>query len=233
MRHLVKGKKIGRDVPHRKATLQALSVALIKEHRIVTTVSKAKELRGYVEPIITRAKEDSTHNRRQAYSKLQDKEAVSHLFNEVGPKCKDRPGGYTRVVKAGFRKGDGAELAVIELVDYNDIKPEGASGNKKRTRRAGKSNKPTSSTSKKKTKSKKKKDKKKEKEEEAAKAEAEEAPSADTEAEEKETESKAKAEADTDADTETDNGTGTDTDTEASADAAEEEDAGSEDEEEK
>lgn len=165
MRHLVRGKRLGRDVPHRKATLQALSVALIKEHRIVTTVNKAKELRGFVEPIITRAKEDTTHNRRQAFSKLQDKEAVSHLYTEVGPKCKDRPGGYTRVIKAGFRKGDGAELAVIELVDYNDIKPEGASGNKKKTRRAGKSNKPTSSEPK--AKSKKKKDQKKVKEEKA------------------------------------------------------------------
>lgn len=145
MRHLVRGKRLGRDVSHRKATLQALSVALIKEHRIVTTLSKAKELRKHIEPIITRAKEDSAHNRRQVFSKLQDKEAVSHLFDEVAKKAMDRPGGYTRVIKAGFRKGDGAEKAVIELVDYNDIKPE-QSSSKKRTRRAGKSNAPTSST---------------------------------------------------------------------------------------
>ncbi|MFH5834208.1 50S ribosomal protein L17 [Halalkalibaculum sp. DA384] len=142
MRHLVRGKRLGRDVPHRKATLQALSVALIKNHRIVTTLSKAKELRKYVEPIITRAKEDTSHNRRQVFSKLQDKEAVSHLFEEVAQKALDRPGGYTRVIKAGYRKGDGAEQAVIELVDYNDVKPE-QSSSKKRTRRAGKSNKPT------------------------------------------------------------------------------------------
>lgn len=145
MRHLVRGKRLGRDVPHRKATLQALSVALINNHRIVTTLSKAKELRKYVEPIITRAKEDTSHNRRQVFSKLQDKDTVSHLFEEVAKKAMDRPGGYTRVIKAGFRKGDGAEQAVIELVDYNDVKPE-QSSSKKRTRRAGKSNKPTSAT---------------------------------------------------------------------------------------
>ncbi|MDR8394525.1 50S ribosomal protein L17 [Aliifodinibius sp. S!AR15-10] len=162
MRHLVRGKRLGRDVSHRKATLQALSVALIKEHRIVTTLSKAKELRKHVEPIITRAKEDTSHNRRQVFGKLQDKEAVSHLFEEVAQKALDRPGGYTRIIKAGFRKGDGAEQAVIELVDYNDIKPE-QSSSKKRTRRAGKSNKPTSTTE---TKS-----KEKEAEEETAKAE--------------------------------------------------------------
>ena len=144
MRHLVRGKRLGRDVPHRKATLQALSVALIKQHRIVTTLSKAKELRKHVEPIITRAKEDTSHNRRLVFSKLQDKQAVSHLFDEVAKKAMDRPGGYTRVIKAGFRKGDGAEQAVIELVDYNDVKPEDTSG-KKRTRRAGKSKKTTSS----------------------------------------------------------------------------------------
>lgn len=145
MRHLVKGKRLGRDVSHRKATLQALSVALIKEHRIVTTLPKAKALRSHVEPIITRAKEDTTHNRRQVFSKLQDKKAVSHLFDEVAQKAKDRPGGYTRVIKADFRKGDGAEKAIIELVDYNDVKPEDTSG-KKRTRRAGKSKKSTSSS---------------------------------------------------------------------------------------
>ncbi len=159
MRHLVRGKKLGRDVPHRKATLQALSVALIKEHRIVTTLSKAKALRKHVEPIITRAKEDTSHNRRQVFSKLQDKEAVSHLFEEVAQKAMDRPGGYTRVIKAGFRKGDGAEQAVIELVDYNDIKPE-QSSSKKGTRRAGKSNKPTSSDSEAKTEQKEKSKKK-------------------------------------------------------------------------
>ncbi|WP_395070157.1 50S ribosomal protein L17 [Gracilimonas sp.] len=147
MRHGVKGRKLSRTAAHRKTTMQSLSMALIREHRIVTTLAKAKELRGFIEPLITRAKEDSHHNRRQVFSSLQNKDAVTTLFTEVGPKSKDRPGGYTRVIKAGHRKGDGAELAVIELVDYNDIKPEGASSDassgKKKTRRAGKSNTPT------------------------------------------------------------------------------------------
>ncbi|SMO97500.1 50S ribosomal protein L17 [Gracilimonas mengyeensis] len=148
MRHGVKGRKLSRTAAHRKRTLQSLSMALIKEHRIMTTLAKAKELRVFVEPLITRAKEDTHHNRRQVFSSLQNKEAVSKLFEEVGPKSKDRPGGYTRIIKAGLRKGDGAEMAVVELVDYNDIKPEGTtkSSGKKRTRRAGKSNTPTSST---------------------------------------------------------------------------------------
>ncbi|MCW9709247.1 50S ribosomal protein L17 [Fodinibius salsisoli] len=143
MRHLVKGRKLGRTPSHRKATLSSLSVALIKEHRIVTTEAKAKELRSYVEPLITKAKEDTTHNRRQVFSKLRDKQVVSHLFEEVAQKAMDRPGGYTRVIKIGNRSGDGAKMAVIELVDYNDIKPED-SQKKKRTRRSGKSNKSTS-----------------------------------------------------------------------------------------
>lgn len=124
MRHLVKGKKLGRTASHRKATLQALSAALIKEHRIVTTLAKAKALRPFVEPIITRAKEDTTHNRRTVFSKLNDKEAVTLVFDDVAEKAKDRPGGYTRIIKLGKRKGDRAKMAVIELVDYNDIKPE-------------------------------------------------------------------------------------------------------------
>lgn len=146
MRHLVKGRKLGRTPAHRKATLSSLSVALIKEHRIVTTEAKAKELRSYVEPLITRAKEDTTHNRRQVFSKLKNKQAVSHLFDEVAQKAMDRPGGYTRVIKIGNRSGDGAKMAVMELVDYNDIKPED-SQKRKRTRRAGQSKKSTSSES--------------------------------------------------------------------------------------
>ncbi len=145
MRHKVKGRKLSRTASHRKATMRALTTALVKEHRIVTTVAKAKELRRFVEPLITRAKEDTHHNRKEVFSSLQDKNTVSLLFDEVGPKSKDRPGGYTRVVKIGFRQGDGAEMAVIELVDFNDIQPEGKATKKKRTRRAGKSNTPTSS----------------------------------------------------------------------------------------
>lgn len=146
MRHRVKGKKLSRTTPHRKATMQALSAALIKEHRIRTTVAKAKELRRFVEPLITTAKVDNTHNRRKAFSSLQNKEAVTELFETVGPAAKDRPGGYTRVLKLGYRLGDSAEMAVIELVDFNDIKPEKKSSKKKKTRRAGKSNKPTSTS---------------------------------------------------------------------------------------
>ena len=141
MRHRVKGRKLGRSTPHRKATLRALSSALIREHRIETTVAKAKELRTFVEPLITRAKVDSTHNRRQVYSYLQDKVAVTELFETVGPAAADRPGGYTRVLKLGFRVGDAAEMAVIELVDFNDVQPEGKDSKKKKTRRAGKSSK--------------------------------------------------------------------------------------------
>lgn len=145
MRHLVKGKKLGRTASHRKATLQSLSAALIKNHRIVTTLAKAKALRPFVEPVITRAKEDTSHNRRKVFTKLNDKKATSLLFDEVAVKAKNRPGGYTRIVKMGTRQGDGAEMAVIELVDYNDIKPEDKKS-KSRTRRSGKSNKSESSS---------------------------------------------------------------------------------------
>lgn len=144
MRHLKKGRKLGRTTSHRKATLSALSVALLKEHRIVTTVAKAKALRPFVEPLITKAKEDTSHNRQQVFSKLKDKEAVTHLFEDVAQKAMDRPGGYTRVVKLGYRSGDNAQMAVIELVDYNDIKPKD-SKKQKRTRRAGRNKKTTSS----------------------------------------------------------------------------------------
>lgn len=145
MRHLVKGKKLGRNTSHRHATMKAMSCSLIEHKSIQTTVTKAKELRRYVEPIITRAKEDTSHNRRQAFSSLQDKHAVNTLFNEVAPAVGDRPGGYTRVLKLGFRVGDSAEMALIELVDFSDYEPEKKSAKKKRTRRAGKSNKPDTS----------------------------------------------------------------------------------------
>lgn len=139
MRHLVKGRKLGRTASHRKATMQALAIALIQERRIQTTVPKAKELRRFVEPLITRAKVDSTHNRREVFSRLNDKYTVTELFEEVGPKAKDRPGGYTRVIKLGYRSGDAAELAMIELVDYNDVPPAERQGKTRRTRRAGRS----------------------------------------------------------------------------------------------
>lgn len=172
MRHLVKGRKLGRTKSHRAATLSALSVALIKEHRIVTTEPKAKELRTFVEPLITKAKEDTSHNRRQVFSKLKDKQAVSHLFGEVSDKVGDRPGGYTRVIKIGNRVGDSAKMAVIELVDYNDIKPEDTAKSK-RTRRAGKSSSDSSKKNKPKQKAKEAKKEDKEKKESSASSEEE------------------------------------------------------------
>lgn len=139
MRHQVKGFKLGRTQSHRKATLQALSNALIKNKRIVTTLVKAKALRMFVEPIINRAKDDSMHSRRQAFSELQDKEGVKELFGDIAEKTADRPGGYTRIVRIGKRKGDASETAMIELVDYNDVRPDGSggsSGKGKTTRRS-------------------------------------------------------------------------------------------------
>lgn len=135
MRHSKKRHKLGRTAPHRKATLAALSTSLIAHKRITTTVAKAKALRPFLEPLITRAKDDSQHNRRQVYRHLQDKQAVTTLFTEVAEQVGDRPGGYTRVVKLGRRSGDGAALAMIELVDYNDVKPDEGGGGRRRTRR--------------------------------------------------------------------------------------------------
>ena len=136
MRHANKKKRIGRNASHRKATLQALSTALIRHKRIETTLAKAKALRPFVEPILHRAHDDSTASRRQAFRRLQDKEAVKTLYGEIAPAIDGRPGGYTRIVKLGQRAGDAAEMAMIELVDFNDVKPEGASGPKRKTRRS-------------------------------------------------------------------------------------------------
>lgn len=137
MRHANKVKKLGRTHAHRHATMAALSTALITHKRITTTLAKAKALRGWVEPIIHRAKDDSTHSRRLAFRDLgNDKEAVKLLFDEVAGAIGERPGGYTRVVKLGQRPGDAAEMAVIEIVDFNDVKPEGASAAKRKTRRS-------------------------------------------------------------------------------------------------
>ncbi len=137
MRHGNKVKKLGRTHAHRKATMAALSSALITHKRITTTLAKAKALRGFVEPVIHRAKEDTTHNRREAFRRLgSNKEAVKALFGEVAGVLGDRPGGYTRVVKHGQRPGDASEMAIIELVDFNDVKPEGGASTKRRTRRS-------------------------------------------------------------------------------------------------
>lgn len=135
MRHLKAGKKLSRTASHKKATMRALSVALIENRRIVTTLAKAKELRRYFEPLVTKAKKDTRHNRHQIFSFLQDKRAVTLMFDEVAAVVGDRPGGYTRIIKIGTRPGDGAETAMIELVDFNDVKPETKSKKKRKTRR--------------------------------------------------------------------------------------------------
>jgi large subunit ribosomal protein L17 len=135
MRHQKKRHKLGRTASHRTATYAALGCALIEHKRIETTLPKAKALRTFIEPIITRAKEDSTHNRRETFRHLRNKEAVKELFGEVATRVGDRPGGYTRLVRLGMRQGDSAEMAVIELVDWNDVKPEGSAASRKKTRR--------------------------------------------------------------------------------------------------
>lgn len=125
MRHRVKGRKLKRTSEHRLATLRNLATSLLKHKKIKTTVAKAKELRTFVEPIITKAKTDSVASRRYVATDIKDKNVVKELFNEIIPKIGNRPGGYTRIVKLGQRKGDGAELAIVELVDYSGlVKPK-------------------------------------------------------------------------------------------------------------
>ncbi|SDL81776.1 50S ribosomal protein L17 [Siphonobacter aquaeclarae] len=121
MRHGKKFNHLGRQAQHRNALLANLTISLILHKRIETTLAKAKELRKYAEPLINRAKEDTTHNRRTVFSYLQSKDAVKELFGSVAEKVADRPGGYTRIIKLGNRLGDNAEVALIELVDFNDI----------------------------------------------------------------------------------------------------------------
>lgn len=141
MRHGDKINNLGRTASHRKALLSNLAAQLIQYKRITTTLAKAKSLRTYVEPLITKAKENTTHQRRIVFSHLQDKEAVTELFSTVAEKVAGRPGGYTRIIKLGMRAGDNAELAMIELVDFNDIYGKGKGETKaepaKKTRRAG------------------------------------------------------------------------------------------------
>ncbi len=120
MRHGKKINHLGRKSAHRKAMLSNMATSLILHKRISTTLAKAKALRIYVEPLITRSKEDSTHSRRLVFSYLQSKEAVSELFREVSQKVAERPGGYTRILKTGNRLGDNADMCIVELVDYNE-----------------------------------------------------------------------------------------------------------------
>lgn len=121
MRHGKKINHLSRKKGHRDAMLSNMACSLIEHKRINTTVAKAKALQRYVEPLLTRAKNDTTHSRRIVFKYLQQKEALSELFRSVAPKIADRPGGYTRIIKTGFRLGDGAETALIELVDYNEL----------------------------------------------------------------------------------------------------------------
>ncbi len=141
MRHNKKFNHLGRKTAHRKAMLANLAISLIIHKRISTTLAKAKALRMYVEPLITKSKTDSTHSRRVVFSYLQDKDAISELFREIAVKIADRPGGYTRILKTGNRLGDNAEMCIIELVDYNEAmlaaKEEAAAPKKRRSRRGG------------------------------------------------------------------------------------------------
>lgn len=140
MRHGKKFNHLGRTASHRSALLSNMACSLIEHKRINTTVAKAKALRVYVEPILTKAKEDTTHNRRIAFSYLQSKEAVAELFRTIAPKIATRNGGYTRIIKTGFRPGDAADTALIELVDFNELYNPNAE-EKKATRRSRRSTK--------------------------------------------------------------------------------------------
>jgi large subunit ribosomal protein L17 len=150
MRHGDKINNLGRTSSHRNALLINLTCQLIEHKKIVTTLAKAKALRPFVEPLITRCKQNTTHQRRLVFSRLQDKVAVKELFDVISPKIASRPGGYTRIIKLGKRVGDNSELALIELVDYNEIYGKGigeTAAPAKKTRRAGRSKKAAAETS--------------------------------------------------------------------------------------
>ena len=140
MRHGKKFNHLGRKKGHRKALLKNLGVALITHKRINTTLAKAKALRVFIEPLITKSKNDTTHSRRVVFSYLQNKEAIKELFGPVAAKIGDRPGGYVRIIKTGFRRSDASEMAMIELVDFNEVMlaaQDGSKSKKRRTRRSG------------------------------------------------------------------------------------------------
>ena len=140
MRHGKKVNHLGRTYAHRQAMLSNMATSLILNKRINTTLAKAKALRKYIEPLLTKGKEDTTHSRRVVFSYLQSKEAVTELFRNISTKIADRPGGYTRILKTGFRVGDGAEMCMMELVDYNENYSQNKGNRKskaKATRRGG------------------------------------------------------------------------------------------------
>lgn len=139
MRHNKKINHLGRQAGHRKALMSNMASSLILNKRIETTVAKAKALRKFVEPLITKSKEDTTHSRRVVFSYLKDKYAVTELFREVAPRIADRPGGYTRILHTGFRLGDGSEMCIIELVDFNETYKAGAVPEAKARTRRGRS----------------------------------------------------------------------------------------------
>ena len=139
MRHNKKFNHLGRTASHRNAMLSNMACSLIKHKRIATTVAKAKALKKFVEPLITRSKDDTTNSRRVVFSNLQDKYVVTELFKEISVKVADRPGGYTRIIKTGHRLGDNAEMCFIELVDYNENMAKTAAKKATRTRRSKKS----------------------------------------------------------------------------------------------
>lgn len=136
MRHGKKNNHLGRTASHRKAMLSNMASSLIEHKRINTTLAKAKALRVYIEPILTKSKTDSTHSRRVVFSYLQNKEVVTELFRDVAPKIANRPGGYTRIIRTGYRLGDNAEMCMIELVDFNELMLAEEKPAKKTTRRS-------------------------------------------------------------------------------------------------
>ena len=144
MRHGNKVNNLSRKTAHRKAMLSNMACSLIKHKRINTTLAKAKALRVYVEPLLTKSKTDSTHSRRIVFSYLNDKESVAELFRDVAPKIANRPGGYTRIIKTGYRLGDNAEMCMMELVDYNELYTTEPTKKTTRRSRRGKSGKSSS-----------------------------------------------------------------------------------------
>ncbi len=138
MRHGKKINHLGRKTAHRKSMLANMACSLIEHKRINTTVAKAKALKQFVEPLITKSKDDTTHNRRIVFSRLRQKESITELFGDVAAKIGDRPGGYTRIIKLGNRLGDNADMAMIELVDFNEIYNADKQPKKKTTRRSRK-----------------------------------------------------------------------------------------------
>ena len=179
MRHGKKFNHLSRTASHRKSMLSNMATSLIMNKRIFTTVAKAKALKKYVEPLITKSKEDSTNSRRVVFSYLQDKNSVTELFGDVASKVASRPGGYTRIIKTGTRLGDNADMCMIELVDYNEIYGKEAKPAKAKTRRRRKSSSAKSDADTAEVENKKEEKPKAEKKEAAPKAEKKEEGKAD------------------------------------------------------